>query len=226
MLSNVDTCDQEGQTNLGQEDSIELTKTTDLKAGSKISSNLMDYCPGCNNPFLKESNPVQQKHNQSTSETLSNQTKSNNRYMKNLQHIRKCLVKDEKLLAAWPFKCELCIKEGKKGESLFLSQNALNSHRNLKHSDELLHENKKSEVGLDLDRGPKKQVDSLHSQLKERVSNIPKCCHCSESFNDWKDLIEHRYVSVVEFFLSNFSTANAVALEQNLVTLIVVPGSF
>ena len=185
----------------------------------------MDYCPGCNNPFLKESNPVQQKHNQSISETLSNQTKSNNRYMKNLQHIRKCLVKDEKLLAAWPFKCELCIKEGKKGESLFLSQNALNSHRNLKHSDE--HENKKSEVGLHLDRGPKKQVDSLHSQLKERVSNIPKCCHCSEAFNDWKDLIEHRYVSVriFEFFLPNFSTAND-ALEQNPVTLIVVPVSF
>jgi len=50
-----------------------------------------------------------------------------------LNHIRNCLTEDKKYFDGWPWKCQLCISEGRPKESLFLSESAVKTHMRMIH---------------------------------------------------------------------------------------------
>jgi len=62
-----------------------------------------------------------------------------------LNHIRNCLTEDKKYFDGWPWKCQLCISEGRLKESLFLSESAVKTHMSIAWNHRKVHRESRSE---------------------------------------------------------------------------------
>ena len=109
-----------------------------------------------------------------------------------LSHIRNCLTQDKKYFDGWPWKCQLCISEGRPKESLFLSESAVKTHISLSLSHNKVDRESKSEKIV---QGLSKRIKTEKNVEESPETSVYSSIDTLQSLNESNEPQEDSYVN-------------------------------